>query len=126
MTVVAVLVASTAALGVIGAQLGILWWMAKWARSGERGTAEAIRRQTKLADRIDELQEAVKDRDRAIDDLQQSVSTLGRRLDKTRESRNQALELARQAAADHPELVADSIRSDLERLRALSEQDDMP
>lgn len=127
MTAALVLGAVVAGLGVIGAQVALLWWTVRWARSESKGVASAIAAQNRIREtlqkQIDGLAEAVKDRDHALDELRDHAARAGRRLDEVRAQRDQALELARQTAGDHPELVADSIRADLERLRALADEE---
>lgn len=111
--------AALGAIGLVALLVGFGWWLVAWGRKDE---GELRSRES----RIDELERAVEDRDRAIAHWEQASVRDKAALAATEEQRASAIKLVEELAAKSPAVVSHAIRDQLARLRALSQVPKVP
>lgn len=109
-----------AGLGVIAAQLAILFWQMKRSAKASDGHLQSSRKRGELQTQVNEQSRAIEDRDKAIQSLQREVDGLKKSLDAVKHQRD---ELLKDAFKDgKPSTIASAVRGALEQLGELSKE----
>jgi len=107
-----------ACLGIIGAQLAILFWQMKRASKAQDGHLQSSRERGKLKRHADEQARGIEDRDKIIDSLKATEEKLEKALKVVKRQRDDLLKEAFDKG--DPTATASAIRRALEQLGELS------
>lgn len=106
-----------AALGIVGAQVALLFWQLRRNSDSTDTTLSTTKENGELNRRIDAQTRAIADRDKIITELESNVERLNNALETVKDQRDKLVEKA--LAHGDPSAVAAAVRDAAERLKRL-------